>query len=106
VFSDDDMPNAVKKFVNALERSGLEQHHTDLHYQSQRISLKMLEDIWRLLGDDTVDGGLRLTPLGVDHFEKKSNNRMREFLAFQVISQRMIKLINKFAPQIENRENK
>jgi hypothetical protein len=94
----------VKKFVNALERSGLEHHATDLKYRDQKISLQMLERIWHLSGDDMIEGGLRTSPLGVDHFEKNSNNRMRAFLAFQVVSSTMIKLIDQYCDQIEDGE--
>ena len=42
IFIDSDMPRLIKKFVNALERTGLSEHDTELHFHGHKLSLNML----------------------------------------------------------------
>ena len=42
IFIDSDMPHLIKKFVNALERSGLSEHDTDLYFHEHKLSLNMI----------------------------------------------------------------
>ena len=86
IFIHADMPHWVKKFVNALERSGKSKHKTNLFFRDQHMSLDMLKDIWEA-SISTHSTGLRISKCGADHFDKNAHNRMRFFLAAQITSE-------------------
>ena len=46
VFIGGDIPHLVKKFVNALERSG-EKYYTKFFFENNIMSLKILENVWK-----------------------------------------------------------
>ena len=99
-----DMPHLLKKIVNALERSGVKKS-TDLHFRGQKLSLKMLQDVW-LDGNDMVSiGSLRTNKLTADHFPpKNSYSRMRVHLAVQVVSNTMVSMIGTYCKDNEERK--
>jgi hypothetical protein len=93
IFILSDMPHWVKKFVNAMERTGKDNSETDLWFNGGQLSLAMLEDMW--IADGGGEGsGLRTDKFSQDHFTKDAFNRMRVYLAVQVCSMSMCELID------------
>ena len=71
IFIDSDMPHLIKKFVNALERSGSSDSDTDLHFRGHKLSLKMLHQLWCASGSNINDSIRNVNKLTKDHFSKK-----------------------------------
>jgi hypothetical protein len=95
-----DMPHMVKKVVNALECSGLENSERNLQFRGQPLSLNMCETMWRRsLRDGT---GLRTSKLNEDSFKKDAANRMKCFLAFRVTSKTMVHINQEYCTEEEN----
>lgn len=90
IFIHADMPHWVKKLVNALERSGILKHKTNLYFRDQHMSLDMLKDIWEA-SISTTSTGLRISKCGADH------SHMHFFLAAQITSESMCCLIDNYA---------
>ena len=102
IFVQGDMPHIIKKFVNALERSGDYNSTTWLQFREQYLSLGDLQDIW-LECRKATENSIRTEHLSKDHFPpKNANTRMRVHLAAQITSQTMIQLIDKYAPDPDN----
>jgi hypothetical protein len=93
IFIGGEMPHWVKKFRNALDNKS-----RDLKFRGQRFSLAMLYVIWKEIGDGDVSGTnhLRNYKFGNEHFKLNSYNKMRVFLAVQIPSQTMIRMINDY----------
>ena len=93
------MPHIIKKFVNAMERSGDEKNNTNLIFNKEKISLNRLYKIWL---ESEMCGDLRNSKLTPEHFAGKNpHNRMRSFLVFQVCSNSMIELIKSYANRVD-----
>ena len=75
----------LKKFVNALERSG-EKDSTNLFFENNHMSLKMLENVWKKSAFSGM-GSIRTNNLTHEHFHKNAYSRMIVHLAVQVVSQ-------------------
>jgi molybdopterin-guanine dinucleotide biosynthesis protein A len=77
IFIVGDMPHIVKKFVNALERSGdADKQSTALVFDGQQLTLHALKNIWE---DNNAlsNNSIRLQHLTADHFPpKNANTRM------------------------------
>ena len=97
IFIGGDMPHLVKKFVNTLERSG-EKDSTNLFFENNYMSLKTLENVWKKSAGSGM-GSIRTNNLTHEHFHKNAYSRMRVHLAVQVVSQSMIRLIDKHASE-------
>ena len=99
VFIHSDMPHLVKKIVNALERSSLEKHKTDLQFRKMPLNLRMLEKIWEE-GDGGCTGPHSNSGLEVDSESLRQGPVLSDaffFLAAQVTSQSMCLLIDSHA---------
>ena len=71
-----DTPHVIKKIVNSLER------REDMQLDGCKMSLSMLEDIWRAVHFDSNGGSvLRPTKLTYAHFHRKNNVRRLCFSA-------------------------
>lgn len=93
IFIWSDMPHWTKKFVNALERTDYSDSDTNLNFRGQPLSLVMLKQVW--LNTKPLEGAaLRTNRLAREHFEKDSFSRMRVYLAVQVVSMTMCRLID------------
>ena len=93
------MPHIIKKFVNAVERSGDEKNNTNLIFNEEKISLNWLYKIWL---ESEMCGDLRNLKLTPEHFVGKNpHNRMHSFLAFQVCSNLVIELIKTYADKVD-----
>ena len=55
VFIDSDMLHLILKIVNALERSGLSENNIDLHVHGNKLSLKILHQLWCESGSNVND---------------------------------------------------
>ena len=96
------MPHLIKKIVNAFDRSG-KKKSTDLKFRGQKMSLDKLYEIWECDGGRM--GDIRTNILTKDHFEKNSYSCMRVFLAVQVMSQSMLRLILRHAEKCDGIDN-
>ena len=94
------MPHLIKKFVNALKRSGLKKHKIALHFKRTKMSLKMLQQVWEKSPDGQGGANLRITKLSKEHFLKNAYSRMRVYLATQVMSESMNGLIDDYADEV------
>lgn len=93
VFIWSDMPHWAKKFVNALERTDMPESKTNLMFRGKPLSLKMLETVWE--NDGGAEGAsVRTNRLSREHFHKDSFSRMRVYLAVQVMSMSMCRMID------------
>ena len=90
IFIGGEMPHWVKKFRNAMDSK-----NKILCWQGCEFSLKLFEDMWKLMNDSGVAGrnDVRVYKFGNEHFNLNSYNKMRVFLAVQIPSQTMIRLI-------------
>ena len=98
VFIGGEMPHWAKKFRNALDNKKRE-----LTFRDKRLSLSDLYDIWIASGDGDVSGGcfVKKYKFGVEHFRLNSYNKMRVFLAVQIMSLTMIEMIRDVCKPIE-----
>jgi hypothetical protein len=94
--SPDDTPHWVNKTVNALESSGLENSKRDLCFNGKPLSLAMLKDVWMASGG-AEGNSLCTNVLTPNHFDKTSYNLMRLYLAAEVVSNSMCRLIDEHA---------
>jgi hypothetical protein len=93
------MPHLIKKVVNAFESSGKWETKRNLHFQGKKLDLRMLRNLWEESGDADGTASLRRCHYSIDHFKKKSYNRMRVYLAVQITSMTMIRMIENHAEQ-------
>lgn len=104
IFIGGDMPHWIKKFVNCLERSG-KTPATTLRFDGKNLSLKMCQDVWEVTGDACRLPRLRMyRKLGHEHFDKNPYNRMRTFLAAQICSMTMVRIIDENAEECGGRD--
>ena len=91
IFIGGEMPHWVKKFRNALDSK-----KRDLTFRGKRFNLALLHMIWTQIGDGNVSGinNVRNYKFGEEHFNLNSYNKMRVFLAVQIPSQTMIRMVN------------
>jgi hypothetical protein len=92
-----DMPHTGKKIVNALERTDLLKSKTNLQFEGQSLSLKMIQKVWLESGAQAGGGALRLSKLTHQHFDKDPALRMRCYLAFQITSKSTVRMIEEYA---------
>jgi hypothetical protein len=80
----------AKKFRNALDSK-----KRNLTFCGKSFCLNDLYDVWVASGDGDVSGGCfaRKYKFGAEHFQLNSYNKMRVFLAVQIMSLTMIKMI-------------
>ena len=85
-----EMPHWVKKFRNAFENKS-----RSLVFRGQNMSLQTLYRIWKSSGDADVrsGAGIRKYKFTHDHFDLNSFLKMRVFLAMNVFSQTMKRMI-------------
>jgi hypothetical protein len=75
VFIWSNMPDWVKKFVNALERTDFSKSDMNLNFQGQPLSLGMIEQVW--LNEGGAHGSALCTNCLIhEHFHKDSYSRM------------------------------
>ena len=97
IFVGGEMPHLIKKIVNALERSGSVKS-TDLLFRDQPMTLKMLQQLWLCEQGDKNMGSIRTNFLTDDHWPPKTSfHRMKVFLATQVVSSTVLRLIDTYA---------
>ena len=97
IFIGGEMPHLIKKIVNALERSGSVKS-TDLNFRNQPMTLKMIQQLWLCEQGEAKLGSLRINFLTDDHFPPRTSfHRMKVFLATQVVSATVIRLIDMHA---------
>ncbi|KAL7524454.1 hypothetical protein ACHAXR_000576, partial [Thalassiosira sp. AJA248-18] len=101
IFIGGEMPHWVKKFRNAMDSKKRE-----LTFKGVEFSLSRLHDIFKKMGDTNVRGrcGVRRYKFGKEHFVLNSYNKMRVFLAVQIPSQTMIKMIRDFCNEQEDED--
>ena len=95
------MPHWIKQLVIALERSGIKPS-TDLEFKGKKLSLAMLQAVWEKYCDEF--GEMRTNRNTTEHYFKNSYNRMRVWLAAQVLSQTQIRLIDEHADKYGGKE--
>ena len=92
-----EIPPLIKEIVNAFERSGSVKS-TDLHFRSQQITLQMLQQLWLCEQGESKVGSLRINFLAGDRWPLRTSfHRMRVFLATQVVSATLLRLIDNYA---------
>jgi hypothetical protein len=91
------MPHCVKKIANAFERSGQQWRKTDLKFRGKQMSLQMIRKLWIASDGGPNSTSLRMSKLTEAHFTKDGYSRMRCFLAFQVMSATVVRLIDDYA---------
>ena len=74
-----------------------------MEYDVKKLNLDMLRNVWEC--DAGKMGNIRTNILINDHFNKKSYSRMRVYLAVQVVSSSMVKLIDDHADICGGRDN-
>jgi hypothetical protein len=99
VFIGGEMPHWVKKFVNRLERTTSSKNNVSLKFRGEALSLDMIKHAW--LWDDEGFGVTRKTVLTEDHFYKNAYSRMRVHLAVQVLSESVVRLIERYVKDPE-----
>ena len=104
IFIDSDMPHLIKKFVNVLERSGLSEHDTDLHFHGHKLSLNMLHQLWCESGSNLSNSVRNVNKLTKDHFFKNNYSRMRVHLATQICSKNVVNMIDDYAEECGGKE--
>ena len=105
IFIDSDMPHLIKKFVNALERSGQAEHKTDLQCNGQKLSLAMLHHLWIQSGSGSGSSIRTVQKFTKDHFKKNSYSRMRVHLAMQITSTTCANMIDDYSPDCGGKDN-
>ena len=97
-----EMPHWVKKFRNAFENESRE-----LTFRGKPMNLNMPYEMWKASGDADVVGGasVRMYKFTHDHFKLNAYLKMRVFLAVQIPSQTMIKMIRDHCDRAENLAN-
>jgi len=98
VFIGGELPHWVKKLVNSFENSGFTNHKRSLIKGGFAMSLKLIQEIWER--DRMTSNTIRTTKLTIEHFEKNPWSRMRVFLAMQICSASVVKLIDEVGVQI------
>ena len=94
IFIGGEMPHWVKRFRNVLDNK-----KKKLQFRNGfEFSLATLEKMWKEMGDSKVHGraDVRRYKFGQEHFTINSYNKMRVFLAVQIPSQTMIKMIKDY----------
>ena len=92
IFFIEDMPHVIKRIVNALDRSSNSSETRNLKYGYRCMNLNLIQNIWKRTGGNL--NTLSFTKLSTKHFEKDNFSRMRVYLAVQVLSGSVVKLIN------------
>ena len=95
IFIGGEMPHWVKKFRNAMDSSKRE-----LTFNGCQFNLNMFKDIWEKMKSGV--GGrndVRVYKFGKEHFDLNSYNKMRVFLAVQIPSQTMIRMIKDYCKE-------
>ena len=92
IFLHPDMSHATKKVVNAFEFSGKDESARELIFRAQSITLNMIMVKWE--EHTNTPGQIRTTRLGLDHFIKNCNSRMRSYLAFQITSRSTVAMLD------------
>jgi hypothetical protein len=94
IFILEDMPHVVKRLVNALENSSKKTSKRDLRYgRKQPMNLRMIQLVWE--GTQGRTTRLQDTALTMGHFVKDAYSRMNVQLAVQVLSSRVVALLDK-----------
>jgi hypothetical protein len=92
-----DMPHLIKKIVNALERTDFPTSKTNLRFEGQPLSLKMIEEVWIESTAQAGGGALRQSKLTHEHFHKDPALRMRVYLAVQITSDSTVRMCEEYA---------
>ena len=78
---------------------------TDLHFRGQPVTLKMIQQLWLCQQGESKFGNLRTNFLTDDHFPPRTSfHRMKVFLATQVVSATVIRLIDMHADKCGGNE--
>jgi hypothetical protein len=92
IFIGGEMPHWVKKFRNALDNK-----KRKLTFRGKSFNLEMLKAMWEAMGDSDISSGrLREYKFTVEHFTLNSYNKMRVFLAVQIASLTMIRMVEDY----------
>ena len=94
VYIGGEMPHWMKKFVNALENSGLDSEKRSMEFRGKKISLHMLEKVLRVYEGEI--NKLRMTRLTNEHFHKNAHSCMRVHLAVQVLSMSVLNMLKAY----------
>lgn len=94
IFIGADMLHWVKKFRNAMDNKKT----SDLAFNGIGLMLDKFREIYDALNDCKVKGraDVREYKFSVENFELNSYNKMRVFLAMQILSQTMIRMIKDY----------
>ena len=107
-----DFPHALKKIVNAMEMSSRSSSGRDLKMPSgliddgkpfyYQINLGMLREVWQSYNKSAFSSSLqRERKLTDGHFTKNAFTRMRVYLAMQVVSTSMVRIIDAEAHKMQ-----
>ena len=89
IFIGGEMPHWVKKVRNAFDSKAQK-----LEFRGKWMSLAMCDDVWKQTTDASMQkGNLRKYKFGKEHFQLNSYNKMQVFLAMQIFSQTMIRML-------------
>ena len=72
VYIGGEMPHWIKKFVNALENSGLDSEKRSMEFRGKKISLRMIEKVWHVYKGEINE--LQMTRLTDEHFDKNAHS--------------------------------
>ena len=92
IFFIEDMPYVIKRIVNAIDRSSNDRKSRNLKYGGKCINLRMIEQLWLDVGGAT--NKLNDHNLTGAHFDKDNWAKMRVYLAVQVLSASVVRMMN------------
>ena len=73
-----------------------------LTYKGKTVELASMENVWVAMGDsDLTTASLRKYKFTWDHYKLNAYNKMRVFLALQVLSQTMIDMIKDYCKPVD-----
>jgi hypothetical protein len=91
MFVVEDMPHLMKRIVNGMERSSNPYSKRSLFWGDCPINLSMIRQVWESQGGRSLH--LKESKLTMAHFVKDANSRMRVYLAVQVLSGTVARMI-------------
>ena len=89
------MPHWIKRVVNGLENSSKDSHKRCLMYKGKPLGLGMIKTAWEAVELGGIST-LRQTKLTIGHFNKNPHSRMRVFLAAQVLSSSVYRMLKQY----------
>ena len=97
IFSGGDLGHVVKKQRNAARNSGIPSHKRELMLHGMKVSLSMLEDVWRETPDHKDESAIMIfRKIKLEVFDLNANTMLRTPHAMKVYSQSMLSIIEHY----------